>query len=111
MLGVQSLGMRSLTLENVIKQSGGAFAEYAISHAKHTTSRPPQVSAEDGACLPVAGLAALQSLRDYAGLTLDGNYKGDSCGHTRRLVALRACCNQLFVHYLQSCLIQLQATF
>lgn len=58
-------------------KSGGAFAEYAISHAKHTTSRPPQVSAEDGACLPVAGLAALQSLRDYAGLTLDGNYKGN----------------------------------
>lgn len=34
--------------------------------------KPVEVSALDACCLPVAGLTALQAIRDYAGLKLDG---------------------------------------
>ncbi|MCO5556667.1 hypothetical protein L7F22_010218 [Adiantum nelumboides] len=52
--------------------NGGSFAEYAVASLKYTVKRPPEVSAVDGSCLPVAGLTALQSIRDTAGVKLDG---------------------------------------
>ncbi|KAI5058422.1 hypothetical protein GOP47_0026592 [Adiantum capillus-veneris] len=54
-------------------RSGGSFAEYAVASVKYTVKRPPEVSAIDGSCLPVAGLTALQSIRDTAGVKLDGS--------------------------------------
>ena len=38
-----------------------------------TVPRPPEVSAAEGASLPIAGVAAYQALTQLAGLKLDGN--------------------------------------
>ncbi|KAH7290145.1 hypothetical protein KP509_30G033700 [Ceratopteris richardii] len=54
-------------------KTGGSFAEYAVAHLKFTVKRPAEVTAIDGSCLPVAGLTALQSIRDTAGIKLDGS--------------------------------------
>ncbi|GMI69217.1 chloroplast envelope Quinone Oxidoreductase Homolog [Hibiscus trionum] len=51
---------------------GGALAEYAVAKETSTVSRPPEVSAAEAAALPIAGLAAHQSLTQNAGLKLDG---------------------------------------
>uniref|UniRef100_A0A0C9S3Z8 TSA: Wollemia nobilis Ref_Wollemi_Transcript_14440_1464 transcribed RNA sequence n=1 Tax=Wollemia nobilis TaxID=56998 RepID=A0A0C9S3Z8_9CONI len=55
--------------------SGGGLAEYAVASVKTTVKRPPGVSAEEGASLPIAGLTALQAVRDSAGVKLDGTGK------------------------------------
>uniref|UniRef100_J3LX24 Enoyl reductase (ER) domain-containing protein n=1 Tax=Oryza brachyantha TaxID=4533 RepID=J3LX24_ORYBR len=51
--------------------NGGGFAEYAVSSASLTVKRPPEVSAADGAGLPVAAGTALQALRSI-GARFDG---------------------------------------
>lgn len=43
---------------------GGAFAEFAAVPASHLARLPDGVSFEDAASIPIAGLAALQALRD-----------------------------------------------
>ncbi len=43
---------------------GGAFAERIVVPAIQVASLPPELSTSDAATLPIAGLAALQSLRD-----------------------------------------------
>ncbi|XAR60929.1 NADPH:quinone reductase [Bertholletia excelsa] len=53
--------------------SGGGLAEYAVAKESLTVSRPPEVSAAQGACLPVAGLTAHQALTQPAGVKLDGS--------------------------------------
>ncbi|KAL1834919.1 hypothetical protein ACET3Z_004570 [Daucus carota] len=53
--------------------SGGGLAEYAVASEKLTVSRPPEVSAADGAGLPVAGLTAHQALTQSAGVKLDAS--------------------------------------
>ncbi|KAJ7298121.1 hypothetical protein O6H91_Y016100 [Diphasiastrum complanatum] len=62
--------------ENVV-QTGGSLAKYVAASVKYTTKRPTKVSAIEAACLPGAALTALQSVRDYAGVNLDGSYRGD----------------------------------
>lgn len=57
-------------------QFGGSLAEYATTPIKTTVKRPRNVSAIDGACFGIAGLTALQSIRDSAGFALDGSSKG-----------------------------------
>ena len=57
-------------------QFGGSLAEYATAPIKSTVKRPRNVSAIDGACFGVAGMTALQSIRDSAGIALDGSSKG-----------------------------------
>ncbi|KAL4368194.1 hypothetical protein GQ457_05G004000 [Hibiscus cannabinus] len=52
--------------------NGGALAEYALAKEISTVPRPPEVSALEAAALPIAGLAAHQSLTLHAGLKLDG---------------------------------------
>jgi len=52
---------------------GGALAEYAVTSIKTTVKVPGNVSALDGASLPCAGQTALQTVRDYGGLKLDGS--------------------------------------
>lgn len=42
----------------------GAFAEYAVARESRLTAKPDGVSFEQAASLPVAGLTALQGLRD-----------------------------------------------
>ncbi|KAG8057290.1 hypothetical protein GUJ93_ZPchr0002g23335 [Zizania palustris] len=56
--------------------SGGGFAEYAVAQASLTVARPPEVSSAEGACLPLAAVTALQSLR-AAGVGLDARGGGD----------------------------------
>ncbi|RZC68635.1 hypothetical protein C5167_031807 [Papaver somniferum] len=55
-----------------IRTSGGGFAEYAVASKSLTVERPPEVSAAEGAGLPVAGLTALQALTNASGIKLDG---------------------------------------
>jgi NADPH:quinone reductase-like Zn-dependent oxidoreductase len=43
----------------------GAFAEYVRADARTVWPKPAALSYEDAACLPIAGLTALQSLRDH----------------------------------------------
>ncbi|KAM0071204.1 putative NADPH:quinone reductase [Helianthus debilis subsp. tardiflorus] len=50
---------------------GGGLSEYAVGSQKLTVLRPPEVSAAEGAGLPVAGLTALQALTYHGGITLD----------------------------------------
>ncbi|XBJ21766.1 hypothetical protein VPH35_000264 [Triticum aestivum] len=50
---------------------GGGFAEYAVASANLTVKRPPEVSAAEGAGLPVAAASALQALR-CTGAKFDG---------------------------------------
>lgn len=56
-------------------QSGGSLAEYAVSPLKTTAKRPENVSALDGASFGIAGQTAFQSVRDSAGIKLDGSCK------------------------------------
>lgn len=46
--------------------SVGGFAEYACAGQKYLALKPPTVSYEMAAAVPVAGLTALQALRDHA---------------------------------------------
>jgi len=42
----------------------GAFAEYTVARESRLTAKPDRLSFEQAACLPIAGLTALQGLRD-----------------------------------------------
>jgi NADPH:quinone reductase-like Zn-dependent oxidoreductase len=53
--------------EEVYGCEGGAFAEYVVA-AKAVGPKPANVSFEEAAAVPVAGLTALQGLRDHGGL-------------------------------------------
>ncbi|XP_052171023.1 chloroplast envelope quinone oxidoreductase homolog isoform X1 [Diospyros lotus] len=52
---------------------GGGLAEFAVAKETQTIPRPPEVSAADGAGLPIAGLTAHQALTQAAGVKLDGS--------------------------------------
>ncbi|CAK9880005.1 unnamed protein product [Sphagnum jensenii] len=52
--------------------SGGGLAEYALAHISTTAKRPLGVTAIEGACLGDAAFSALQSVRDWAGVPLNG---------------------------------------
>ncbi|XP_031100553.1 chloroplast envelope quinone oxidoreductase homolog [Ipomoea triloba] len=53
-------------------RDGGGLAEYAVAKETSTVPRPPEVSADSAAALPVAGGTAYQALTEIAGLKLDG---------------------------------------
>ncbi|XP_073526260.1 uncharacterized protein [Phyllobates terribilis] len=53
-------------------QTGGGLAEYAVAKESLTVIRPEEVSAAEGASLPVAALTAHQALTQVCGLKLDG---------------------------------------
>jgi NADPH:quinone reductase-like Zn-dependent oxidoreductase len=46
-------------------RSLGAFAEYVCSPETATFAKPEGLSFEEAACIPIAGLTALQALRDH----------------------------------------------
>jgi NADPH:quinone reductase-like Zn-dependent oxidoreductase len=54
--------------DEVFGTSGGSWAEYAPSREPRLTHKPPNVSFEEAASVPVAALTALQGLRDKAGV-------------------------------------------
>ena len=43
---------------------GGAYAEYAVARESSLAPKPPSLSFEEAAAVPLAGLTALQALRD-----------------------------------------------
>ncbi|KVI03791.1 chloroplast envelope quinone oxidoreductase homolog [Cynara cardunculus var. scolymus] len=51
--------------------AGGGLAEYTVAKESSTVSRPPEVSAADGASLVVAGCTALHALTTSCGLKLE----------------------------------------
>lgn len=48
--------------------AGGGYAPYAVTGAEHLAAVPDGVALTDAAAVPLAGLTALQALRDRAGL-------------------------------------------
>ncbi|KAH7576400.1 hypothetical protein JRO89_XS01G0053500 [Xanthoceras sorbifolium] len=55
--------------------TGGGLAEFAVAKENLTVARPPEVSAAEGAGLPIAGLTSHQALTQSAGVKLDGSGK------------------------------------
>ncbi|KAL5862076.1 hypothetical protein ACOSQ4_003372 [Xanthoceras sorbifolium] len=53
--------------------NGGGLAEFAVAKESFTFARPPEISAAEGAGLPLAGLTAHQALTQSAGIKLDGS--------------------------------------
>ncbi|XVF32122.1 hypothetical protein REPUB_Repub17cG0054800 [Reevesia pubescens] len=53
--------------------TGGGLAEFVVVKESLTVARPPEVSAAEGAALPIAGLAAYEALTEAAGVKLDGS--------------------------------------
>jgi NADPH:quinone reductase-like Zn-dependent oxidoreductase len=50
--------------DEVFGTSGGAWAEYAVASEEKLAPKPANVSFQEAAAVPVAGLTALQALRD-----------------------------------------------
>nr|CAB3457499.1 unnamed protein product [Digitaria exilis] len=57
--------------------TGGGLGEYAVAPASLTVSRPPEVSAAEGASLPTAASTALQQLNAAGVSTFDDGGSGD----------------------------------
>nr|DAD24149.1 TPA_asm: hypothetical protein HUJ06_025612 [Nelumbo nucifera] len=55
--------------------TGGGLAEFVVAQESLTVKRPPEVSAAEGAGLPIAGLTAHHILVNSAGVKLDGSGK------------------------------------
>lgn len=51
--------------DEVFGTGSGAWAEYAIARATRIAPKPTNVSFEEAATVPIAGLTALQALRDH----------------------------------------------
>jgi NADPH:quinone reductase-like Zn-dependent oxidoreductase len=54
--------------DEVFGASGASWAEFAATPASKLARKPADVSFEEAAGVPVAGLTALQALRDYGGV-------------------------------------------
>src|SRR5215467_6028594 len=55
--------------DEVLGTVNGSFAEYACAHEDRFALKPHRVSFEHAAAIPVAGVTALQALRNYGRLT------------------------------------------
>lgn len=51
--------------DEVFGSGSGAWAEYAVARAARVARKPANVSFEEAAAVPIAGLTALQALRDH----------------------------------------------
>lgn len=56
---------------NVVAGNSGAFAEFATTHASQVTLKPTNLSFEEAAALPLAGVSALQALGEHLNLQKD----------------------------------------
>lgn len=66
---VEAIGANVATFkpgDAVFGQAKGSFAEYACAAASQLAFKPEGISFEQAACLPIAGITALQGLRDKA---------------------------------------------
>ncbi|WCJ37947.1 hypothetical protein M5689_019035 [Euphorbia peplus] len=73
--GVKKFKIGDKVLANLNVFSGGGLAEFAVTKESLAVAMPPEVSAVEGAALPVAGLSAYQVLTVSAGIKLDGSGK------------------------------------
>ncbi|CAB4291190.1 unnamed protein product [Prunus armeniaca] len=71
--GVQKFKPGDKVVAYLTLANGGGLAEFVTASESLTVARPPEVSAAQGAGLPIAGLTALQALTQAAGLKLDGS--------------------------------------
>ncbi|KAK0588896.1 hypothetical protein LWI29_006750 [Acer saccharum] len=53
--------------------NGGGLAEFEVAKESLTVARPQEVSAAEGAGIPIAGLTAHQALTEAVGIKLDGS--------------------------------------
>jgi alcohol dehydrogenase len=67
--GVTGFRVGERVFARVDKESMGAFAEYALVHESHAASMPASLDFRAAAAVPLAGLTALQALRDELHLT------------------------------------------
>ncbi len=72
--------------DEVFGLSTGAFAEFVRARVEHVARKPWMVSHQHAASVPIAGLTALQALRDHGGLTSDGSGAGEEASSRRVLV-------------------------
>jgi NADPH:quinone reductase-like Zn-dependent oxidoreductase len=54
--------------DEVFGTSGGSWAEYTVAREVRLVRKPPNVTFEEAAAVPIAGLTALQALRDHGGV-------------------------------------------
>ncbi|EEF24500.1 Reticulon-4-interacting protein 1, mitochondrial precursor, putative, partial [Ricinus communis] len=73
--GVKNFKIGDKVVAMVSHLNGGGLSEFAVTKESLTVARPPEVSAAEGAALPVAGLTAQQALVQSAGIKLDGSGK------------------------------------
>ena len=66
-----TVGMRVHT--RIADMNGGACADYAVAGAAELVSMPDGMPDDVAAAVPLAGMTALQGLRDGAGLSLNGS--------------------------------------
>lgn len=66
--GVDSLKVGDRALGMIDASAGGACAEYVVAARAELTRCPASLPWDEAAALPLAGLTALQALRDLAGL-------------------------------------------
>ncbi|PRQ25433.1 putative NADPH:quinone reductase [Rosa chinensis] len=71
-LGVTKFKVGDKVVAMLSYGNGGGLGEFAAANEKLVVSRPPEVSAADGAGLPVAALTAHQALTKDARIKLDG---------------------------------------
>jgi NADPH:quinone reductase-like Zn-dependent oxidoreductase len=57
--------------KSLMDKADGSFAEFARTTASALAHKPPTITFEQAAALPIAGLTALQALRDRGGLAPD----------------------------------------
>lgn len=70
--GVTELARGERVHARIVDGGTGACAELAVAGVDVTAKMPAGLSAGEAAALPLAGLTALQGLRDRAGLPLEG---------------------------------------
>ena len=73
--GVQAFQLGQMVVARVPDTPGGAAAEKALIPAKDCVLLPKGVNAVDAAALPLAGMTALQALRNDCGMRLEGESK------------------------------------
>lgn len=73
-LGAETTGFEvgQRVVARVASNPGGACAEQAVVGSDVTVQLPDGLSVDDAAALPLAGMTALQALRDDAGMRLEG---------------------------------------
>ncbi len=67
--GVSRFAKGDRVFARVAKGAMGAFADYALVHEDHAAQMPASLDFPSAAAVPLAGLTALQALRDELGLS------------------------------------------